>query len=42
MPDMMRWLWRDHPASTDPNDAIERGLNEPARKGIAGPGGGPS
>jgi enterochelin esterase-like enzyme len=23
-PDMMRWLWRDMPASTDPNDKIER------------------
>lgn len=24
MPDMMRWLWRDQPVSTDPNDAVER------------------
>ena len=37
MPDMMRWLWRDHPVSTDPNDALERGFNEPAVK--KGPGG---
>jgi hypothetical protein len=21
---MMRWLWRDHPVSTDVNDEIER------------------
>ncbi len=26
MPEMMRWLWRDGPVSTDPNDAIERGF----------------
>ena len=32
MPDMMRWLWRDHPVSTDPNDAVERAFNEPATK----------
>jgi len=24
MPDMMRWLWRDAPVSTDPNDMVER------------------
>jgi enterochelin esterase-like enzyme len=36
MPDMMRWLWRDHPVSTDPNDAVERAFNEPpAKKGQA-------
>jgi enterochelin esterase-like enzyme len=29
LPDMMRWLWRDHPVSTDPNDAVERAFNEP-------------
>ena len=22
--EMMRWLWRDHPVSVDPNDTIER------------------
>ena len=38
-PDAMRWLWRDHPVSTDPNDAVERGFNEPAAK--KGPGGSP-
>lgn len=26
-PDMMRWLWRDHPVSTDPNDSVERSFN---------------
>jgi enterochelin esterase-like enzyme len=30
-PDMMRWLWRDHPVSTDPNDAVERALNTPKK-----------
>ena len=29
-PDMMRWLWRDHPASADVNDQVERSFNEPA------------
>ena len=29
LPDMMRWLWRDHPVSTDPNDAVERAFNTP-------------
>lgn len=28
MPDMMRWLWRDGPVSTDPNDMVERGFRE--------------
>ncbi len=27
LPEMMRWLWRDHPVSTDPNDALERSFN---------------
>jgi enterochelin esterase-like enzyme len=31
-PDMMRWLWRDHGVSTDPNDTVERAFNEPASK----------
>ena len=31
LPDMMRWLWRDHPVSTDPNDPVERAFNEPAK-----------
>ncbi|MDG3007751.1 alpha/beta hydrolase [Paludisphaera mucosa] len=32
LPDMMRWLWRDGPVSTDPNDAVERGFRPPAAK----------
>jgi enterochelin esterase family protein len=31
-PDMMRWLWRDHPVSTDPNDTVERAFNAPVVK----------
>jgi len=31
LPDMMRWLWRDHAVSTDVNDAVERGFN-PGKK----------
>ncbi len=29
LPDMMRWLWRDHAVSTDVNDAVERAFNAP-------------
>lgn len=29
-PDMLRWLWRDGPVSTDPNDRVERGFRQPA------------
>jgi enterochelin esterase family protein len=32
LPEMMRWLWRDHPVSTDVNDAVERSFNEPRSK----------
>src|SRR5712692_3557762 len=28
LPEMMRWLWRDHPVSTDVNHAVERSFNE--------------
>ncbi len=28
LPEMMRWLWRDHGASTDPNDERERSFNK--------------
>ena len=31
-PEMMRWLWRDHPVSTDVNDTVERGFNAPKKK----------
>jgi len=30
LPEMMRWLWRDHAASTDPANSLERSFNEPA------------
>jgi enterochelin esterase-like enzyme len=30
MPEMMRWLWRDGPVSTDPNDMVERAFRQPA------------
>jgi enterochelin esterase family protein len=30
LPEMMRWLWRDSPVSTDVNDMVERGFRQPA------------
>ena len=30
MPEMMRWLWRDGPVSTDPHDMVERSFRQPA------------
>ena len=32
MPEMMRWLWRDGPVSTDVNDTIERSFRQPVVK----------
>src|SRR6266536_1950309 len=32
MPEMMRWLWRDGPVSTDPNDMVERAFRQPEAK----------
>jgi enterochelin esterase-like enzyme len=32
MPEMMRWLWRDQPVSTDPNDKVERSFRQPTAK----------
>jgi enterochelin esterase family protein len=32
LPEMMRWLWRDHGWSTDPKDMVERGFAGPAKK----------
>lgn len=32
LPDMMRWLWRDHPVSVDVRDAVERAFQRPAEK----------
>lgn len=36
-PEMMRWLWRDQPVSTDPNDMVERSLRAPFGPANAGP-----
>jgi enterochelin esterase-like enzyme len=33
LPEMLRWLWRDQPVSTDPNDMVERAFREPAPAG---------
>ncbi len=32
LPDMMRWLWRDQPVSTDVHDMVERSFREPVKK----------
>jgi enterochelin esterase-like enzyme len=32
LPDMMRWLWRDHPVSVDEKDTVERSFNKPPEK----------
>jgi enterochelin esterase family protein len=32
LPEMMRWLWRDQPVSTDPRDMVERSFRTPAVK----------
>lgn len=32
MPEMMRWLWRDGPVSTDPNDMVERTFRPPVNR----------
>jgi enterochelin esterase family protein len=34
LPDMMRWLWRDGPVSTDPNDKVERSFRGPVSNPI--------
>jgi enterochelin esterase family protein len=31
LPSMMRWLWRDHELSTDPNNMVERSFAAPAK-----------
>jgi enterochelin esterase-like enzyme len=33
MPEMMRWLWRDGPVSTNPNDMTERSFHQAPAKG---------
>ena len=32
LPEMMRWLWRDQPVSTDPRDMVERAPRGPAAR----------
>jgi enterochelin esterase-like enzyme len=32
LPEMMRWLWRDHPVSVDVKDTVERSFRGPATK----------
>ncbi len=32
LPEMMRWLWRDGPVSTDPHDAVERAFRPAAKR----------
>jgi enterochelin esterase-like enzyme len=34
LPDMMRWVWRDHEVSSDPKDAVERSFNFPKKGGV--------
>jgi enterochelin esterase family protein len=34
LPDMMRWLWRDHEFSSDPKDSVERSFNLPKKSGV--------
>ncbi len=36
LPDMMRWLWRDHAVSTDVQDKVERSFQGPATKSDEG------
>ena len=32
LPEMMRWLWRDQPVSTDPRDSVERSFRAPTAR----------
>ena len=32
LPEMMRWLWRDQPVSTDPDDRLERSYRAPIKR----------
>ena len=36
LPEMMRWLWRDHEVDPDPNNMVERAFRGPATKGGGG------
>jgi enterochelin esterase-like enzyme len=31
LPEMLRWLWRDHPVSTDPMNTVERSFRDPVK-----------
>jgi enterochelin esterase-like enzyme len=37
LPDMLRWLWRDHPVSVDEKDMVERSFREPRITSSASP-----
>jgi enterochelin esterase family protein len=37
LPDMLRWLWRDGPVSTDVNDKVERSFHKPGAAAAAAP-----
>jgi enterochelin esterase-like enzyme len=37
LPEMMRWLWRDHPVSVDVGNSVERAFNRPPTKGSDDP-----
>jgi enterochelin esterase-like enzyme len=32
LPEMMRWLWRDHAVSVDPADSVDRSFNAPVKR----------
>ena len=36
LPEMMRWLWRDHEVDPDPNNMVERAFRGPAGRGGGG------
>lgn len=37
LPEMMRWLWRDQPVSTDPHDMVERSFRDPGSVAVRPP-----
>ena len=37
LPDMLRWLWRDHPVSTDEKNVVERSFNKAPEKKAPAP-----
>jgi enterochelin esterase-like enzyme len=36
LPEMMRWLWRDHVVDPDPNNMVERAFRGPVTRGGGG------